>query len=214
MNTIDITGRRFGAWVALERGPNDIHSGGARWICKCDCGTIGSTTGSRLRLGLTKSCGCIPSAGNFRHGHARKGNVTRVRTIWSGMLQRCLNPRSPSYSRYGGRGIRVSYRWLCFENFLKDMGEPPSDLTLDRIDNNGGYSRHNCRWATLDDQCNNRRTCVYVEAFGEIKTLTRWHRDPRCKVTPKAIKIRLELGWPPEDAIQLAPHASRARRSK
>jgi len=76
---------------------------------------------------------------------------------WDSMLQRCTNPNHKSYSRYGGRGIRVCDRWHVFENFYADMGAKPYGLTLERIDNDGGYTPKNCVWASWEAQYKNRR---------------------------------------------------------
>ena len=76
---------------------------------------------------------------------------------WKGMRNRCNNPRTPRYSDYGGRGIKVCKRWDKFENFLADMGEKPPGMSLDRKNNNGNYTPRNCRWATPAEQRKNSR---------------------------------------------------------
>ena len=97
---------------------------------------------------------------------------------WYAMVARCQNPRAQSYHNYGGRGITVCDRWLeSFENFYADMGDRPSKQhTLDRIDNDGPYSPENCRWATWEEQANNRRNNVWIEFQGERLSAAQWSR--------------------------------------
>lgn len=86
---------------------------------------------------------------------------------WKQMRGRCNNPNIPVYSYYGGRGITVCARWDSFENFFSDMGEKPnSDFTLNRIDNDKGYSPDNCEWATLKEQTRNRSNTIFIERMG------------------------------------------------
>lgn len=83
---------------------------------------------------------------------------TPVHNTWHNMKQRCLNKNHKNYKDYGKRGITVCEKWLTFEGFYEDMGDRPDGMTLDRIDNNKGYFKDNCRWATKKDQARNRRT--------------------------------------------------------
>jgi hypothetical protein len=93
---------------------------------------------------------------------------------WRNMMTRCTNKNSKDYKNYGKRGIIICDRWKIFENFSKDMGEKISGMTLDRIDNNKGYSKENCRWATRLEQNNNKRNSRYIEYNGSTKTLAQW----------------------------------------
>jgi hypothetical protein len=115
-----------------------------------------------LRFGVSKSCGCLQRESVVRkntvHGHNRKGERTPEYGTWAAMIQRCRDPAAENWPRYGGRGISVCDRWLRFENFYDDMGTKPSPQhSIDRIDNNAGYFKENCRWATSSEQRVNQR---------------------------------------------------------
>lgn len=91
------------------------------------------------------------------------------------MMQRCYNPKSYFYYRYGGRGISVCDRWHDFDNFIADMGNRPSGLSLDRINNDGNYEPSNCRWATKEQQASNKHhnTGKRWDALEEPKVQTK-----------------------------------------
>lgn len=93
----------------------------------------------------------------LKHGHLLGGKTTPTYNSWLCIKQRCLNKNNHHWSVYGGRGIGIEESWLVFENFLKDMGERPKDTTIDRIDNNKGYSKDNCKWSTIYEQQINHR---------------------------------------------------------
>jgi len=103
---------------------------------------------------------------------------TPTHQCWSDLKQRCYNTNCKKYPIYGGRGIKVCDRWLeSFSNFLEDMGEKPKGFTLDRVDNNGDYSKENCRWATPKEQALNRRTNRLITFNGQTKTITEWAHE-------------------------------------
>jgi hypothetical protein len=115
------------------------------------------------------------------------------------MMQRCYNQKNKSFSRYGGRGIVVCERWHTFENFLADMCKKPSDMSIERKDNNGNYCPDNCTWASKKRQCNNRSTNLLIVMDGETKTLQEW--ADLCGISRHTIQGRLKRGWSIEKAI-------------
>lgn len=160
-------GDRFGRWTALEKTERRSFPCGKDQIfheCRCDCGTIQMVGSYKLRIGHSRSCGCLQAEvtieRSLKHGFSRnsRNGRTKIYRAWCNMINRCTNPNVPHYDNYGGRGITVCERWLSsFENFLEDMGEPPPTHTIDRLDNDKGYFKENCAWRTPKEQANNRR---------------------------------------------------------
>ena len=158
----DLSGRRFGKLVVLNWHSKRPHKRGHAqlWLVKCDCGTQKVIESGSLTCGRSRSCGCgiYARPSQLRHGHTRGGVISAEHNAWSSMLKRCEVKGNKAFRYYGGRGITVCDRWHTFENFLADMGHRPSPKhSLDRIDNDAGYSPENCRWATQDVQIANRR---------------------------------------------------------
>lgn len=134
--------------------------------------------------------------------HGMSGTATY--RCWANMVQRCTNPNNTYYCNYGGRGIKVSARWMVFENFLADMGVRPEGMTLDRWpDNDGDYRVENCRWATRSEQnLNNRRTRLLTHG-GETMPISAWAR--KLDIREPKLRERLDKGWPLELALTLKP---------
>lgn len=149
-------------------------------LCECECGNKKWIMSCNLGLGLgrTRSCGCRRKDAQLENCRTHGQTNTAEYNTWCRIKARCLNPNSPRFSDYGGRGIKVCERWRdSFENFLEDMGERPSkEHSIDRIDVNGDYEPSNCRWATILEQGENRRSNIYLTYKGETHFIAEWAR--------------------------------------
>ena len=119
---------------------------------------------------------------------------TKIYKIWKGIIDRCCNPNGKYYDRYMGRGIVMCESWRnSFENFYKDMGDSPPNCSIDRIDNNKGYCKENCRWATRIEQQRNRRTVIKLTFNNQTKTLPEWAE--LIGISNTTLWKRLNAGW-------------------
>jgi hypothetical protein len=133
--------KKFGWWTVLDIPAKPYHS-----TVQCKCGLIKEVSHSNLKL--KKSTKCYKCGVPRTHGKTN----TAIYHVWESMKQRCLNKNNPNYYRYGGRGVDLCSQWYRFENFYKDMGDVPYGLTIERINNNKGYNKDNCKWATMKEQ--------------------------------------------------------------
>ena len=156
----DLTGKTYFRWKVIKRVKNrEVKSTSLiQYLCKCECGTKKILLGMVLRNWHSLSCGCWKKerGGNKTHGKSK----TSIYCRWSRMMDRCLNPNNSGYHNYGGRGIKVSKSWMTFANFYRDMGDAPNNLTLERINNDKGYSKSNCKWDTRRNQNLNTRRSI------------------------------------------------------
>lgn len=120
---------------------------------------------------------------------------------WSGMKRRCLNKNDKSYKNYGGRGITVCEKWMNFKGFMEDMGTSFKEgLSIERIDNEKGYSKKNCKWITMEDQARNKRGLRIYTHDGKKMSIAEWERERGFK--DGTLRARLDVyGWSFEKAI-------------
>ncbi len=134
------------------------------------------------------------------HGLTRKGAKHPLYNTWADLRSRCSKPSDPAFKNYGARGITVDARWQDFAVFVSDMGNRPPGKSLERVDNNGPYSKENCRWATRTEQANNRRSNVFIEYKGQSKTIADWSRETGIGLHALWERIQ-RFKWPLERAM-------------
>ena len=200
----DLTGMVFNRLTVVskcERRDGETQ----KWHCKCECGNFIDVPAYRLTNGNTKSCGCLKKEraaengrlSSFKHGDTK----TRLWHIWSGMRRRCDEKTNKDYARYGGRGIKVCDEWneyTSFKDWAINNGYS-EELSIDRIDTNGDYCPDNCKWATVIEQNNNRRSNHVVAYEGKSHTIAEWSRIT--SIPPKTLRYRIVSGWDLNDVF-------------
>lgn len=210
----EMIGKKFGRLTVIEQMEDiiNVDSKGRTHRrkmvkCLCDCGNE-TIVRYDVLLGTrhhTRSCGCLQRE---RASQALKGlnkpvygdSRERLHNIWYLIIDRCRNPESPCYDRYGGRGIDICDEWadgidgyFRFKEWALANGYS-KDLSVDRINNNSGYSPENCRWATREEQGNNKCNNRMIEHDGKTMTISQWARE--LGVPMKNLHNRIvNLGW-------------------
>lgn len=219
-----MVGDVYGRLTVLSESSRETPSKGRRRIrkfcvCRCECGKEKEIDRDHLRTGHTKSCGCLHTESVKKtmttHGATvsrRKGEYNRAYGIWGGITDRCTNVNNHAYKDYGGRGITVCDRWRSFENFFADMGNPPAGMTIDRADNDKGYCKENCRWASRKEQGRNRRSTVLLTHNGRTMCMKAWAEE--MGMCGSAIRHRLNIGWSVEKALTAPNRYGTSRKGK
>lgn len=205
---IDITGKRCGRLTVIREVGNDGR-GEKKWLCKCDCGNETIVKSSKLRNGITRSCGCLQKEMRDNGNHKTHGMTnTKLYVIWCNMKKRCLSPGDIMYAHYGGRGITVCEEWqndFCrFSEWSLTNGYKEG-LSIERIDVNGNYEPDNCKWITKTEQYLNRTDSHFITAFGKTKTIKEWADESGLKYDTIERRIN-QYGWNAEDAVTIKPH--------
>lgn len=192
-----LIGLRFGRFIVESDAPSIIYispSGQAikhrASLCGCDCGVKLIVRNASLKSGSKKSCGC-----------AKRKPYSNTPTwySWNAMKSRCLSQSCTNFSYYGGRGITVCERWLNYDNFVSDMGLRPEGTSIERIDGNGNYEPGNCRWATKQEQSENKSSTLRFTINGFTGCLNAVARHFGIK--SGNVHNRLRRGWAPERAF-------------
>jgi hypothetical protein len=191
-------GDKFNRLVVLKKSETNKRY----FLVKCVCGTIKYVRGDHLCTGKIQSCGCLRketiSKMSTTHGRS-KDSIYRS---WSAMMYRCHNKKDKRFYDYGGRGITVCLEWHSFPNFVKDMGEKPfNGAQIERINNNHGYSKQNCKWASRKENQRNMRSSRFLKYKGETKLLIEWAEQ--YNINYSTLRKRIDRNqWSVERAIE------------
>lgn len=181
----NLIGQKFERLTVIKEIPKaERKSPDFKWLCKCDCGNETISTTSKLINGHQVSCGCKRTERVAQLNRKYKCTNKHLYGVYKAMINRCTNENDPSYHNYGGRKVTVCDEWLndfdAFADWALSNGyvldAPQWQYTLDREDNEKGYSPDNCRWVTMQVQQNNKRTCRMIEYGGETHSIADWAR--------------------------------------
>lgn len=202
----DISGKSYGR-LSVRSHVGINKSGNHLWRCSCECGRVVDVTYANLTSGHTMSCGCLQkertSEAKKTHGlyWSADGKRSRLSRIWSGMKERCFNEKCAAFRSYGGAGITMCEEWLEYRSFhdWATMNGFNDGMTIDRIDNDKGYSPSNCRIATRRQQSRNRRNIVMLTHDGITKPMFQWAEE--LGLNKGSMASRRRMGWSDSEII-------------
>lgn len=197
-------GDKIGSLTFLRRIEAGI--GRPTAIFRCPCGNELTSRIDAVKIGRTKSCGCMTSEMRSktltRHGHTslKNGKSTEY-TSWQSMWARMTNPKHKNFQRYQQLNISICDEWESFDVFIKDMGLKPTPLhSIERIENSKGYYKENCKWATRKEQQRNKRDTTFVEYKGVKKSVPDWAETVGLSLATVYNRI-VKMGWEAEKAF-------------
>ena len=192
----DLTGEKFNFWTVVAEVDRDTYTPRVR-RCRCECGESYNITQGNLTSSKSRMC---RDCSNLKKSELPKMEAHRLYSIWKNMRSRCNNPNRGCYHNYGGRGIKVCDRWGNFWLFVEDMHPTFSEgLSLDRIDVNGSYCPENCRWASVEEQSNNKRDSLKLLFEGEYYTEAQLAR--KTGVSRTTIQQRRKNGYTVDEMV-------------
>lgn len=201
----DLTGKKFGRLTVDCKAPDYISPTGkkySRWRCVCECGNAKDIMRDNLVGGRVSSCGCYKKEYMSVKQSTHCSSSSKLYGVWCSMKSRCNNINDKHYLDYGARGISVCNEWNCdytsFEEWALDNGYADG-LSIDRIDNDGGYNPSNCRWTSRKVQAGNRRSNRVISFRGESHTLSEW--SDIVGINYKTLHNRIRSGWTVERAL-------------
>jgi len=194
----------------LSKSKEKTKDGHIKWMCQCDCGNVAEYVATRVRnnnIFQCKSCSLkLLAISKTKHGMLK----TSTYSSWCSMKDRCFNKKSKDYPSYGARGITVCKEWKdSFEKFYLDMGEKPKGMSIDRINNNLGYFKENCRWATRSEQQKNKsNSCFWLidgvlyESLQEAANVYKVKKQTIVKWVDGWTDKRRNKEWKPKDGCK------------
>ena len=199
----DITGKKFSRLLVVGYSEKKTKANKRMVWCQCDCGSLKEQVAANIVSGMAKSCGCLVGESAKERFTKHGSRYHPMYHRYNAMMQRCYNRNSDEYHNYGARGIIVCDEWKnSIDRYIEDIGMPPfKSASIDRIDNEKGYFKENCRWATKKQQSINRRVVNLIDFNGKNMCISDWEKE--LGFGSRGIRGRIEKGASIDDALTI-----------